>query len=209
MDFESLKKIPHSLEAERALIGGIFYNQELFEEIKDIVTFEDFYKVEHSAIYEAMEKVYSDSKGIDAILIDEEIKKSNLKNKDEVLEVLSDILDEITSSYNLLEYANLIKEKAMLRRLGNVGAEITKLAYNDIRPAEDIIDVAESMVLNLSKKILKNSIVDSIYNGSATVATSPIPKITTGHNENSNPYEQNIEKAKELLAEAGYPNGFD
>ena len=160
MDFESLKKIPHSLEAERALIGGIFYNQELFEEIKDIVTFEDFYKVEHSAIYEAMEKVYSDSKGIDAILIDEEIKKSNLKNKDEVLEVLSDILDEITSSYNLLEYANLIKEKSMLRRLGNVGAEITKLAYNDIRPAEDIIDVAESMVLNLSKKILKNSIVD-------------------------------------------------
>ena len=169
MDFESLKKIPHSLEAERALIGGIFYNQELFEEIKDIVTFEDFYKVEHSAIYEAMEKVYSDSKGIDAILIDEEIKKSNLKNKDEVLEVLSDILDEITSSYNLLEYANLIKEKSMLRRLGNVGAEITKLAYNDIRPAEDIIDVAESMVLNLSKKILKNSIVDMKTAGVAEI----------------------------------------
>ena len=160
MDFESLKKIPHSLEAEKALIGGIFYNQELFEEIKDIVTAEDFYKIEHSAIYKAMEQVYSGSKGIDAILIDEEIKKSNSKNKEEVLEVLSDILDEITSSYNLLEYANLIKEKAMLRRLGNVGAEITQLAYNDIRPAEDIIDVAESMVLNLSKKILKNSIVD-------------------------------------------------
>ena len=160
MDFESLKKIPHSLEAEKALIGGIFYNQELFEEIKDIVSAEDFYKIEHTAIYKAMEQVYSDSKGIDAILIDEEIKKSNLKNKDEVLEVLSDILDEITSSYNLLEYANLIKEKSMLRRLGNVGAEITQLAYNDIRPAEDIIDIAESMVLNLSKKILKNSIVD-------------------------------------------------
>ena len=160
MEFENLKKIPHSLEAERALIGGIFYNQELFEEIKDIVSAEDFYKIEHTAIYKAMEQVYSDSKGIDAILIDEEIKKSNSKNKEEILEVLSDILDEITSSYNLLEYANLIKEKAMLRRLGNVGAEITQLAYNDIRPAEDIIDVAESMVLNLSKKILKNSIVD-------------------------------------------------
>ena len=160
MDFESLKKIPHSLEAEKALIGGIFYNQELFEEIKDIVSAEDFYKIEHTAIYKAMEQVYSDSKGIDAILIDEEIKKSNSKNKEEILEVLSDILDEITSSYNLLEYANLIKEKAMLRRLGNVGAEITQLAYNDIRPAEDIIDIAESMVLNLSKKISKNSIVD-------------------------------------------------
>ena len=160
MEFENLKKIPHSLEAERALIGGIFYNQDLFDEIRDIVKKEDFYKVEHSAIYEAIEKVYSDSKGVDAILIDEEIKKSNSKNKEEILQILSDILDEITSSYNLLEYANLIKEKAMLRRLGNVGAEITQLAYNDIRPAEDIIDIAESMVLNLSKKILKNSIVD-------------------------------------------------
>ena len=160
MELESLKKIPHNLEAERALIGGIFYNQELFEEIKDIVSAEDFYKIEHSDIFKAMTKVYSTSKGIDVILIDEEIKKSNLNNKDKILEILNDILDEITSSYNLLEYANLIKEKSMLRKLGNVGDEITKLAYNDIRPAEDIIDVAESMVLNLSKRILKNSIVD-------------------------------------------------
>ena len=160
MEFENLKKIPHSLEAERALIGGIFYNQDLFDEIRDIVKVEDFYKVEHSAIYDAIEKVYSDSKGIDAILIDEEIKKSNSKNKEEILQVLSDILDEITSSYNLLEYANLIKEKAMLRRLGNVGVEITQLAYNDVRVAEEIIDEAEAKVLNLSKNILKNSIVD-------------------------------------------------
>ena len=57
--------------------------------------------------------------------------------------------------------------------------------------------------------INNEDIVDSIYNGSATVATSPIPKITTGHNENSNPYTQNIEKAKQLLAEAGYADGFN
>ena len=57
--------------------------------------------------------------------------------------------------------------------------------------------------------INNEDIVDSIYNGSATVATSPVPKITTGHNENSNNYPQNIEKAKQLLAEAGYPNGFN
>ena len=153
MEFENLKKIPHSLEAERALIGGIFYNQDLFDEIRDIVKAEDFYKVEHSVIY-------SENKGIDGILIEEEIKKSSSKNKEEILQVLSDILDEITSSYNLLEYANLIKEKAMLRRLGNVGVEITQLAYNDVRVAEEIIDEAEGMVLNLSKNILKNSIVD-------------------------------------------------
>ena len=52
-------------------------------------------------------------------------------------------------------------------------------------------------------------LVKTVFNGSASVATSPVPKITTGHNENSNNYPQNIEKAKQLLAEAGYPNGFN
>ena len=93
MEFENLKKIPHSLEAERALIGGIFYNQDLFDEIRDIVKAEDFYKVEHSVIYEAIEKVYSENKGIDGILIEEEIKKSNSKNKEEILEILKDEKD--------------------------------------------------------------------------------------------------------------------
>ena len=57
--------------------------------------------------------------------------------------------------------------------------------------------------------INNEDLVKTIFNGSASVATSPVPKITTGHNENSNNYPQNIEKAKQLLAEAGYPNGFN
>ena len=57
--------------------------------------------------------------------------------------------------------------------------------------------------------INNEDLVKTIFNGSASVATSPVPKITTGHNENSNNYPQDIEKAKQLLAEAGYPNGFN
>ena len=90
----------------------------------------------------------------------EEIKKSDLKNEEEILQVLTEIIDENTSSYNLLEYAELIKEKAMLRRLGQVGMEITKTAHTDVRTAEEIMDEAEAKVLNLSKNILKNSIID-------------------------------------------------
>ncbi|WP_315323536.1 ABC transporter substrate-binding protein [Fusobacterium pseudoperiodonticum] len=57
--------------------------------------------------------------------------------------------------------------------------------------------------------INNEDLVKTVFNGSASVATSPVPKITTGHNENSNNYPQDIEKAKQLLAEAGYPNGFN
>ena len=169
MEFEDLNKIPYSLEAERALIGGIFYNEDLFNEIRDIIHADDFYRKEHSIIFEAMENLYIDNKSIDVVFLEEEIRKSDSKNKENVSDTLVNILDEISSSYNLLEYAHLIKEKAMLRRLGNVGAEITQLAYNDIRTAEDIIDDAESMVLNLSKNILKSSIVDMKTAGVAEV----------------------------------------
>ena len=130
------------------------------DEIKYIIKSDDFYKKEHAEIYKAIENLFSESRGVDPILVVEEIKKSDLKNEEEILQVLTEIIDENTSSYNLLEYAELIKEKAMLRRLGQVGMEITKTAYTDVRTAEEIMDEAEAKVLNLSKNILKNSIVD-------------------------------------------------
>ena len=160
MEFEELNRIPYSLEAERALIGGIFFDVNSLDEIKYIIKSDDFYKKEHAEIYRAIENLFSESRGVDPILVVEEIKKSDLKNEEEILQVLTEIIDENTSSYNLLEYAELIKEKAMLRRLGQVGMEITKTAHTDVRTAEEIIDEAESKVLNLSKNILKNSIID-------------------------------------------------
>ena len=160
MEFEELNRIPYSLEAERALIGGIFFDVNSLDEIKYIIKSDDFYKKEHAEIYRAIENLFSESRGVDPILVVEEIKKSDLKNEEEILQVLTEIIDENTSSYNLLEYAELIKEKAMLRRLGQVGMEITKTAYTDVRTAEEIMDEAEAKVLNLSKNILKNSIID-------------------------------------------------
>ena len=127
MEESILQKIPHSLEAEKALIGGI---------------------------------LHSESRGIDPVLVADEIKRSNFKNKEEIQEVLSEILEDITSSYNLLEYAELIKEKAMLRKLGNIGAKITEIAYREEGTADSIVDKAEEMVLNLSNKILKSEIIN-------------------------------------------------
>ena len=153
MEESILQKIPHSLEAEKALIGGIFYDNEIFDEIQDLVRADDFYNSENSAIFELMNKLHSESRGIDPVLVADEIKRSNFKNKEEIQEVLSEILEDITSSYNLLEYAELIKEKAMLRKLGNIGAKITEIAYREEGTADSIVDKAEEMVLNLSNKI--------------------------------------------------------
>ena len=142
------------------MIGGIFYDNEIFDEIQDLVRADDFYNSENSAIFELMNKLHSESRGIDPVLVADEIKRSNFKNKEEIQEVLSEILEDITSSYNLLEYAELIKEKAMLRKLGNIGAKITEIAYREEGTADSIVDKAEEMVLNLSNKILKSEIIN-------------------------------------------------
>lgn len=159
MEPNDLKKVPYSIEAEQALIGGIFYNSESFGEILDILNAEDFYKKEHNGIFQAMLELYSEDKTIDPVLVIETAKKLNKFNITSIEEALNQILEEIRSSYNLLEYAQIIKEKAMLRNLGNVGAKITEIAYKDNRASEDIIDEAEAMVLNLSNKISKKEII--------------------------------------------------
>lgn len=159
MELSDLKKVPYSIEAEQALIGGIFYNSEPFGEILDILNAEDFYKKEHSGIFQAMLELYSEDKTIDPVLVVETAKKLNKFNITSIEEALNQILEEIRSSYNLLEYAQIIKEKAMLRNLGNVGVKITEIAYKDNRASEDIIDEAEAMVLNLSNKISKKEII--------------------------------------------------
>ncbi len=159
MEETILKKVPYNLEAEKSLLGGIFYNNELFGEIIEILHSEDFYSRENEVIFGAMLELYSEGNIIDAILVNEKVKKTQKVNAEIIEKRLSEILDEITSSYNLIEYANLIKEKATLRKLGLTGTKITEIAYKDDRAVEDIVDEAEALVLGLSTKITKKEIV--------------------------------------------------
>ncbi|MBS9775463.1 MAG: replicative DNA helicase [Fusobacterium sp.] len=159
MEETMLKKIPYNLEAEKSLLGGIFYNNDLFGEIVEILQSEDFYSRENSIIFSAMLELYSEGNTIDAILVNEKIKKTEKINVEIVEKRLEEILDEVISSYNLIEYANLIKEKATLRNLGLAGTKITEIAYKDDRAVGDIVDEAEALVLGLSNKITKKEIV--------------------------------------------------
>jgi len=87
------------------------------------------------------------------------------------------------------------------------------LAFRDKKYTENVIYnklLSDKRVRQAIAYAINNEdLVNTIFNGSAIAATSPVPKMTTGHNENSNSYPQDLEKAKELLAEAGYPDGFD
>lgn len=156
---ENLRKIPASIEAEKALLGGIFYNIDIFGEIVEIIREDDFYKKEYSEIFKAMIQIFNEGKTIDPVLVNEICGKTKQFMGNAVEEALLEITDEITNSYNLLEYAKIIKEKSILRKLGNIGSKITEIAYKDDRASEDIVDEAEAMVLTLSNNVSKKEII--------------------------------------------------
>lgn len=149
---EEISKIPHSLEAEQAILGGIFVEPDLFEEVLEIVSPEDFYKNMYSVIFRSMLEVYRESNEIDMVLIKNKLLQVHQFTEEQINEELSNILENSFSAVNLKEYARLVKEKAILRRLGEAGRKITEIAYRDDRDAEDILDEAESIVLKVDQQ---------------------------------------------------------
>lgn len=149
---EEISKIPHSLEAEKAILGGIFVEPDLFEEVLEIVSPEDFYKNMYSVIFRSMLEVYRESNEIDMVLIKNKLLQVHQFTEEQINEELSNILENSFSAVNLKEYARLVKEKAILRRLGEAGRKITEIAYRDDRDAEDILDEAESIVLKVDQQ---------------------------------------------------------
>ena len=149
---EEISKVPHSLEAEQAILGGIFVEPDLFEEVLEIVSPEDFYKNIYSLIFRSMLEVYRESNEIDMVLIKNKLLQMHQFTEEQIHEELSNILENSFSAVNLKEYARLVKEKAILRRLGEAGRKITEIAYRDDRDAEDILDEAESIVLKVDQQ---------------------------------------------------------
>lgn len=150
--FEEINKVPHSLEAERAILGGIFVEPDLFEEILEILTPEDFFKGMYSNIFRAMLQVYRQSNEVDIVLIKDKLLREHQISEESIEEELKKIVEDSYSAVNLREYARLIREKAILRRLGEVGRKITEIAYREDRDAEDILDEAEALVLKVDQK---------------------------------------------------------
>lgn len=150
--FEEINKVPHSLEAERAILGGIFVEPDLFEEILEILTPEDFFKGMYSNIFRAMLQVYRQSNEVDIVLIQDKLLREHQMSEESIEEELKKIVEDSYSAVNLREYARLIREKAILRRLGEVGRKITEIAYREDRDAEDILDEAEALVLKVDQK---------------------------------------------------------
>lgn len=159
LDIENLKKVPSSIEAEKSVLGGIFLKPDIFGDIVEILHPNDFYKNGHKLIYEAMRDIYNSGIGIDPIVVVNKLKKN--EKFDELVgeQLLFDIISDVPTAANILEYAKIVKEKSTLRRLGEVGTKIVELAYEGYEEVDTILDKAEGMIFKISENVDSKDLV--------------------------------------------------
>jgi|YelNatPaOPRAMG01_1025707.scaffolds.fasta_scaffold01581_12 replicative DNA helicase len=148
---------PQNIEAEQSVLGGILIDSESINKVIDILSPEDFYRESHRKIYELMIELYEKSEAIDIITLSSLAKDRGLLEEVGGVTYLSSLVDMMPSAANIIQYAKIVREKAILRELINVANEIIEKSHEVDLDVEDYVDDAEKMIFQVSEKKFKPS----------------------------------------------------
>lgn len=152
MDEAVIKRImPHSIEAERAVIGAILMNKDAAMITSEMISGEDFYQTAFGIIFDAMIELFYMGRPIDLITLQEHLKAKNVPPEISGLEFIKDLIAEmgVETSANVKYYAQIVQEKSTLRKLIKINEEIANTCYQENRPLEEILESTEKQVFEL------------------------------------------------------------
>ena len=149
----ALRLPPHSIEAEQSLIGGLLLDNMAWDKIADIVAEHDFYRDDHRRIFRHIAKLIEVGRPADVVTVFESLEKSNESEQAGGLSYLGEIANNTPSAANIKRYAEIVSERAILRRLVTAGDEIASSALNPAgRDAKQILDEAEARVFEIAEQ---------------------------------------------------------
>ena len=144
---------PHSIEAEQSVLGGLLLDNTAWDRIADLVGTDDFYRNDHRLIFAAISRLIDASKAADAVTVFEALRNSNKADDAGGLAYLSTLAQNTPSAANIRRYAEIVRERAVLRRLVTAGDEIATSALNPAgRDTKQILDEAESRVFRIAEE---------------------------------------------------------
>ncbi len=155
-----LKVMPHSIEAERGLLGSILIDQQGMSRIVDNITEDDFYKPAHREIFRAMKEIYAAGEAIDIITITNKLEQWQVLDKCGGVTYITDLVETLATSVNLVDYAKIVYEKKVLRDLINAAYEILGSSFEATRPIEEILDEAEKVIFRISQRSSSKSLLE-------------------------------------------------
>lgn len=149
----SLKIPPHSIEAEQAVLGGLMLDNNAWEQIADRITEQDFYRNDHRIIFRAMATLAVQTKPIDLITISERLEAEQDLTDVGGLGYLAQIAKNTPSAANIVAYADIVRERSLLRQLIEVGTEISGAGFEPKgRVAAELVDEAERKVFAIAER---------------------------------------------------------
>ena len=181
------RQMPQSLEAEQSVLGSILIDSRCINDVIGIVKPEDFYLQQNREIYEAIYTMFNFSQTIDPVTVLDKLRELGYyqeKSRDYILQLM-----EITpTAVNAARYANIVREKAMLRGLATAAQEITETVYTQVGTPAEMLEAAEKKIYALRKGERGDSlehigtVLHKVFDRLTGLAQadSAIPRLSTG-----------------------------
>ncbi|EEF78958.1 replicative DNA helicase [Methylophaga thiooxydans] len=150
---EALKVPPHSVEAEQSVLGGLMLDNGAWEQVADVLVEQDFYRHDHRLIYRAIVQLMEQSQPVDVITLAEwHDKRGELDQVGEVA-YLGSLARNTPTAANIAAYADIVRERSILRQLIQVGNNISNMAFKpEGMTKEEMLDMAERHVFEIAEK---------------------------------------------------------
>ncbi len=153
MEEALLKRIlPHSMEAEQSVIGSMIMDREAIIVASEIVLGEDFYNKQYGVVFDTMVELNDEGRPVDLVTLQDRLKEKDVPPEVSSLEFIRDLITAVPTSANIKHYANIVAEKATLRRLIRINEEIANTCYVGKESLEDILSDTEKRIFDLVQR---------------------------------------------------------
>jgi len=144
---------PHSIEAEQAVIGGLLLDNRAWENIADKLVVEDFYRFDHRLLFSAIRELEAKNEPFDAVTLSQCLDNNDKLEQAGGLLYLGRLAKDTPSAANIVAYANIVREKSVLRQLIAVGTDISSSGYvPEGRDSKELLDSAEKSVFQIAEQ---------------------------------------------------------
>ena len=158
-----VKVPPHSIEAEQSILGGLMLNNNSWDKIADRITENDFYRQDHRVIFNAMSSLINRQQPLDTLTLAEALKTQNKLDQVGGEVYLFNLAKNTPSATNITAYANIVRERSVLRQLVSISNKIADDAFNpDGRASQELLDLAEQKVFSIAEQWSRGSQVKNI-----------------------------------------------
>ena len=150
---ENLKVPPHSIEAEQAVLGGLLLSARAWDQVADVITEDDFYREDHRLVFRAIHELNDASQPCDAVTVTEWFESHGKVEQVDGGAYIAQLASNTPSAANVKAYAEIVRERSILRQLIDVGAEITSGAFSlEGRSSRELLEEAERKVFAIADR---------------------------------------------------------